>query len=324
MKKSILAIVGIGLLLISGCAAPERTPTPVAPTALPKPTATSIPPSETATPELSELPGFGVPYVPDGSHYQKLDVYLPEGEDGPFPTILAIHGGGFSTGNKVTYYELANQFNELGYALVSIDYRLTPNFKYPAQVQDSFCALAWVHANAATYRFDTERIIVMGESAGGYLAAMLGTVDTPSLYLEGCPNLLPRTDWIRGAVVFYGNYDYTSIDGYTVGTIKTVEQPYWGAEFSEIPPDTLAEMSPMSWIDGSEPPFLLIHGTSDSDIPSWMSEDFAFALEESGAAVELLLLEAGHGFLGRQSLSSPTNVQSLETVQSWLAALFER
>jgi dipeptidyl aminopeptidase/acylaminoacyl peptidase len=153
---------------------------------------------------------------------------------------------------------------------------------------------------------------------------MLGTVDTPSLYLEGCPNLLPRTDWIQGAVVFYGHFDFTSIDGYTDGYIRLGLQPYWGAEFSEIPPDTLAEMSPMSWVDGSEPPFLLIHGTSDSDIPSWMSEDFASALEESGATVELLLIEAGHGFLGLQSLSSPTNVQSLDTVEPWLAALFER
>jgi dipeptidyl aminopeptidase/acylaminoacyl peptidase len=79
----------------------------------------------------------------------------------------------------------------------------------------------------------------------------------------------------------------------------------------------------MSWVDGSEPPFLIIHGTSDRDIPSWMSEDFASALEESGAAVKLLLLEAGHGFFSGQSLSIPTNVQSLETVEAWLAALFE-
>jgi acetyl esterase/lipase len=324
MKKSIPAIVGIGLLLISGCASPASTATPVATMAVPKPTATSIPLSETPAQELSELPGFGVPYIADGSPRQKLDVYLPEGEDGPFPTIFAIHGGGFSTGSKVTYNELASHFNELGYALVSIDYRLTPDFNYPAQVQDSFCALAWVHANAASYGFDTERIIVMGESTGGYLAAMLGTVDTQSLYLEGCPNLLPRTDWIQGALVFYGHFDFTSIDGYTDGYIRLGLQPYWGVEFSEIPPDTLAEMSPLSWVDGSEPPFLLIHGTSDIDIPSWMSEDFASALEESGAAVELLLLEAGHGFFGRPSLSSPTNVQSLETVESWLAALFER
>ena len=79
MKKTILAIVGSGLLLISGCAAPASTPAPVPTTSIPKPTATSIPPSETPAPELSELPTFGVRYVSDGGLRQKLDVYLPEG-----------------------------------------------------------------------------------------------------------------------------------------------------------------------------------------------------------------------------------------------------
>ena len=83
-------------------------------------------------------------------------------------------------------------------------------------------------------------------------------------------------------------------------------------------------MSPMSQVDGSEPPFLLIHGTSDTSIPSWMSEDFATALEEAGADVELLLLEEErHAFL-IQPLSSPANVQSLEAIEAFLASLPEQ
>ena len=323
MKKTILVIVGVELLLISGCAASASTPTPVAATALPGPTATSIPPSETAAADPSELPGFGVPYVSDGSHYQKLDVYLPEGQDGPFPTIFAIHGGGFTSGSKAAYFELANQFNELGYALVSIDYRLAPDFNYPAFVQDIFCALAWVHANAATYGFDTERIIALGDSAGGYLVAMLGTVDTPNIYMEGCPNPLPQTDWIQGVVVFYGRYDLTSIDGYLDGVVRTTLEPFWGTTFGEVPAETLVEMSAMSWVDGSEPPFLIIHGTNDGTVPSWMAEDFASALEDSGATVELLLVDAGHGFFIGDSVFKSAYVQSLETVEAWLAAMFE-
>ncbi len=118
MKKTILAIVGIGLILISGCAAPASTPTPVLTTALPKPTATSIPLSETATPELSELRLLDIPYVPEGSSRQMLDVYLPANGDGPFPTILAIHGGGFNSRSKDLYSRLAVHLNELGYAVV--------------------------------------------------------------------------------------------------------------------------------------------------------------------------------------------------------------
>ena len=323
MKKSIMTLLGIWLLLISGCAAPEQRAAPVPTTALPKPMATSIPPSETPTPELSELPWFSVSYITDGNPRQKLDVHFPEVGEGPFPTIFAIHGGGFIGGNKNAYYKDASYFNELGYAFVSIDYRLAPDFNYPAQVEDSFCALAWVHANAATYRFDTERIIVMGDSAGGYLAAMLGSVDRPGIYLEGCPHLLPQTDWIQAVLVLYGIYDFTSIDGYRDDAITNNFEPLWGSTFSDVPAETLAEMSPISWVDGSEPPFLIIHGTLDTLIPSWMSEDFASALEESGAAVELLLVEAGHGFGIYQNPSSSTNVQTLETIEAFLAALFE-
>jgi len=150
---------------------------------------------------------------------------------------------------------------------------------------------------------------------------MLGTVDTPSIFMEGCPNLLPQTDWIQSVVVFYGVYDFTSIDGFSDGVVRQNVEPFLGTSWDNVPAETLAEMSPMSWVDGSEPPFLIIHGTNDGIVPSWMSEDFASALEQSGATVELLLLDAGHGFINVTFL--PAYVQSLETVDGWLAAMFE-
>jgi acetyl esterase/lipase len=218
------------------------------------------------------------------------------------------------------YYDLANHFNEMGYALVTINYRVAPEFHYPAPVQDAFCALAWLHANAATYGFDTERIIALGDSSGGYLAAMLGSVDTPSIYMEDCPNLLPQTDWILGAVVFYTQYDYTSIDGLSDDLLIALEA-LWGTTFGAVPAETLVEMSPMFWVDGSEPPFLIINGTNDETTPSWMAEDFASALEDSGATVELLIVDAGHAFIKATFL--PAYKQSLEAVEAFLAALFE-
>jgi acetyl esterase/lipase len=323
MKNTPLIILCAGLLLIVGCAAPASSPTPMSAT-------TSSIPAATNTPDLEvfSVPGptpqwSNVPYVPEGSSLQRLDVYLPVSGDGPFPTILAIHGGGFRARSKNLYTQMAGPLTELGYAVVSIDYRLAPEDSYPAQVEDVFCARAWIHENHATYGLDDEHVIVMGDSAGGYLAAMLGTIETPSAYLENCPHTLPASDWIQAAVVFYGFYDFTSVDGYPHADIKSGLEPYWGAEFSEIPPETLAEMSPMSWVDGSEPPFLLIHGVSDTAIPSWMSEDFATALEESGVEAELLLIEASHAFI-IQPLSSPANRQSLEAIEAFLAALSDR
>ncbi len=311
------------VVLASGCV-PQLEGVVVAVTPTPSP----LPPTPVELRTL-DFDGYqtrsalGVPYVPDGERVQKLDVYLPTEGNGPFPTILAIHGGCFRGENKNNYLRYASFFNKLGYALVSIDYRLAPRFTYPAQVQDSFCALAWIYANAATYGFDTDRIVAVGESAGGYLVAMLGTVETPSLYMEGCPHTLPETDWVHGIIPFYGLFNLTSTDGYTDRVIQECLDPYLGTPFSDAPTELLTEASPISWVDGSEPPFLVVHGSSDTLLPAWMAEDFASALEEAGAETALLLVEAEHGYVTDDALGTGANVQTQEAVAAFLAALFE-
>jgi dipeptidyl aminopeptidase/acylaminoacyl peptidase len=113
------------------------------------------------------------------------------------------------------------------------------------------------------------------------------------------------------------------MDGYPDWIVHECLEPYMGATFGDVPAELLAEMSPVSWVNGSEPPFLLIHGLSDTIIPVWMAEDFASALEEAGVEVELLLLQAGHDFIIYEPLSTPVNVQSLEATEAFLAALFK-
>lgn len=278
-------------------------------------------PSSRISPKQTENPfqvERDIEYIPGGGAYQSLDVYLPATGDGPFPTILAIHGGGFRARTKAIYRNFASNFTERGYAVVSTNYRLTQKASYPAQVEDVFCALAWIYANHSNYGFDTEHVFVTGGSAGGYLAAMVGTVDNPEMYLKNCPNALPESDWVRGMFIYYGFFDFTSIEGYPDVVVSL--QPYWGSEYSEIPPETLAEMSPMSWVDGSEPPTLLIHGITDTSVPSWMSEAFAATLEEADVDVDLLLIDAGHAF-EMKPLSDPANVKSLAVIEAFLSTL---
>jgi acetyl esterase/lipase len=86
--------------------------------------------------------------------------------------------------------------------VVTPNHRFTPQYIYPAQVQDAFCALAWVHTNADTYGFDTGRIVALGLVSGGNLAAMLGVVDDPPPYIEGCLHELPEENWIQGVATF--------------------------------------------------------------------------------------------------------------------------
>ncbi len=271
--------------------------------------------AQQATHSPIQVKPLDVSYVLDGHYDQDLFIYLPENIEESLPTFFMIHGGAFRYENKTLYDTLARHFVHRGYAVISINYRLLPRFTYPTQVQDVFCALAWTHANADTYGIDPKRIVALGDSAGATLAAMLGTVDDPSLYMEGCAHTLPETDLIQGVIAFYGVFDLS----YNPGIFFS----YLGKEFSEAP-DLWAEASPIHWIDGSEPPFLLIHGTKDTMVPVSESENFAAALKKAKVDVELLLIpEANHLFITHNQLSSSENVQSLEAMEAFLAKVFE-
>lgn len=106
---------------------------------------------------------------------QKLDIYLPEDGDGPFPVIVAIHGGAFRMGDKADgQHTPMLEGLERGYAVVSINYRMSGEAIFPAAVYDVKAAIRWIRANAASYHFNAEKIAVWGGSAGGHLAAMAG------------------------------------------------------------------------------------------------------------------------------------------------------
>jgi acetyl esterase/lipase len=300
---------------------PTVTPLPptATPTLMPSATPTDIPPTDTPTPFPSATPTIppvetigNVSYVPDGYFDQKLDIYLPTSGDGPFPTLLMIHQGG---GRKEQLASWGRSFAERGYAAISINHRQWPDYRYPADVEDAFCALAWVHANAPTYGFDADHIFALGHSAGGSLVAMLGVVDDPTLYLEDCPHTLPDSNWIHGVIPFTGIFDYASaaersinLDDYANGLL--------GGSLEEKP-ETWARASAITWIDGSEPPFLLVHGGNDSTISPTNSSDFAEALEAAGVEVELLIVpNANHAQITKSE-------ESLQAVEAFLAELLK-
>lgn len=320
-KYRVMAAVMIVLTLLAGCKTAEPTPAPILPTVTPAlPEATPVPPTETSTPGPLPTPTLmpveeisDVPYAGDENPKQRLDIYLPEGRDGPLPTLFVIHGGG---GDKRDLAYLARYFAQRGYAVVSINHRTMPQNIYPTQIQDVFCALAWVHANAGTHGFDPGFIVALGHSSGGTFAATLGAVDDPTPYMEGCPHSLPQSGWIRGVIPFTGIFDYTD-ETYRSSGLLSYYIDYFGAEPDEAP-KIWAEASPVTWLDGSEPPFLLIHGEKDRNIDPGYSIDFAAALEEAGVEVKLLLIpDADHGVIIRSE-------QSFEAVEDFLATLAEQ
>ena len=331
MKKCLVILFSI-TLLVSACGAqttstPEPTAVPAA-TPSPAPTATNIPPTETPTPTPVPSPTAtpspaptekpyekvsDVAYVAGGDPRQKLDVYLPTSGQGPFPVLFVIHEGNFNggsnNGSKAEVRAQALYFVEQGYAVVTPNHRFTPEFIYPAQVQDAFCALAWVHANADAYNFDTERIVALGLVSGGNLAAMLGVVDDPAPYMEGCPHGLPEENWVQGVATFTGLFDFTN-DAYGRYAEREHYVDYLGGELDEVPA-IWREASPINWVDSGDAPFVLIHGAgADERIDSGESARFRNVLKEAGVDVRLSIVDAAHVAF-RESVSSFRAVEAL-------------
>jgi acetyl esterase/lipase len=275
-----------------------------------------------------------VPYMPDGDRGQRkqiLDIYLPEDLAGPYPTIFMIHCSGCT---KWEYKPQAARFLEQGYATVSIEFRDSTPAAPLGPLEDSFCALAWVHANAEEYNLDPARIVVFGHSLGGYPAAMIGTVDDASRFMTACPHPIPEDDWTQGVVIYAGalllpaNPSFADMIGLErdqaadiITTLENMPPSDWrtSEELSDAARD-VAQLFPHYWIDGSEPPTLLFHGLIDNKISPDVSEDFATLLEEAGVDTELMLIPgAGHGVRLYQQIPSPEVDAAME---AFLAGVF--
>lgn len=291
MKKIQIAL-SLSLLLLSGCSAAE-TPLP------------------TFTPKPKELETIrNIAYLDDGLTEHTLDIYLPTSPEGPYPTLLTFHGG---NGQKEDFGLWGNIFAKKGYAVISINYRQWPEHQYPSNLEDAFCALTWVVENSAEYQLDPNRIFYLGHSAGGTLAASLGTVDGQAILPDGCPDQLPEDFHPAGVITFTVIYDYQTAAQLSDG-LKDYAVDLLGGTYQEIP-EVWQEASPASWVDGDEPPFLLIHGGEDQSIPPSQSEDFAQILLDAGIQAELLIIPGG------SHMQVKGSTESMDAVERFISGI---
>lgn len=240
---------------------------------------------------------------------QKLDIYLPNTGEGPFPVIIAIHGGAFKMGSK-TGGDVAPMLKgvEHGYAVVSVDYRLSGEAVFPAAVNDVKAAIRFVRANAAKYQLNPDKIATWGDSAGGNLASIAGTTGGTDVLYDVSLGYAQVSDKVTAVVDWFGPLSFLEMDsqfeasGITPAMGKTSsatspETQYIGKLITEVP-DLVAKANPATYISADDPVFLIQHGTADGNVPTQQSKDFAAALEKILGAdkVQLVLLEgAGHG-----------------------------
>lgn len=247
----------------------------------------------------------GVPYAAlPGIRPLELDLYLPAKVTAP--VVVFLHGGGWRLGSRhsagPTFSGPAafERVARAGIAVASVDYRLTGEATWPAQLHDAKAAVRWLRARAPELGVDPEGIAAWGESAGGHLAALLGlTADRPDL--EGGVGVTGPSSRVNAVAAWYAPSDIAAV-ATDLGTDpmdpNTREAQLLGAPAPSVP-DAAAQASPVSYAAAGGPPFLLLHGAADRMIPCVQSERLNAALRTAGADVELHLYDrADHMWLG--------------------------
>ena len=274
--------------------------------------------------QAARSPDFADVAYGQNSASQHLDIYAPQGS-GPFPVVLFAHGGAFAFGDKrgmgSGLRNAVNAFNAAGIVLVSIDYRLSGEAKFPAAVQDMKSALRFVRANAAQYRIDPTRVALWGQSAGANIALVAGMSAGVPLFNDPAAITPAADDHVSAVVSMYGPTDFLAMDaelataGCSAGAqnhnaTDSPESRYLGAQITQIPAK-VAQANPLTYANATTPPLLLQHGTADCTVPPLQSRILADRVNAvSGPGRALLQFREGAAHADA-AFDSPANLAAV-------------
>ena len=218
---------------------------------------------------------------------QKLDIYLPDKDEGSFPIIISIHGGAFLGGDKSDrQLEPMLQGLKHGYAVVSINYRLSGEASFPKNINDVKAAIRWVKANAATYKMNSDKIALWGGSAGGNLATLAGTSGNVKELEDLSLGNTNKSSRVQAVVDWFGPTNFLLMDEQLRETGNGIpnhndsnspESKVMGQRITQIPAKVQL-CNPETYISSDDPPFLIEHGTKDQLVPTQQSVNFAAKL----------------------------------------------
>ena len=243
-----------------------------------------------------------IPYADTPNAAQRLDLYLPTKRAGatPLPVIVFIHGGAWQGGNKaggrgsVLPYVISGQ-----YAAASVEYRLSQEAKWPAQIEDCKAAIRWIKANAKANGLDPEKIAVWGTSAGGHLVAMLG-VSGGIKELEGTLGKhLDQSSRVTCVADYFGPTNLLTMGDFPSqmehNAANSPESQLIGGAVQEHK-DQARNASPITYVSSDDAPMFIAHGTTDPLVPYNQTETFAAALKKSNVPVYVQTIDkGGHG-----------------------------
>jgi acetyl esterase len=234
-----------------------------------------------------------------------LDARIPDGP-GPFPAVVWVHGGGFTTGDRRAFpAALADAVQGAGFGWITVDYRLAPRYRFPAATDDVESAVAYLKAHAGELKLHPDRLVLMGESAGGLLVSYVGARHRPG-------------NGVAAVVSFYGEHDLvrrTHPAGGCFNDGKFVPNPHPGmpqfclsrglAAFlgisgpGPVSERVVREASAINYVRKEMPPYLLIHGTVDLHVPFEQSVMMFEAIHRAGGRCDLSAVDGGgHGMAG--------------------------
>lgn len=222
----------------------------------------------------------------------KMDVYYPPVFAPEWPVAMYVHGGGWRSGDKTQGIGMRDveELTKNGFLVFSVNYRLAPEFKFPAMIEDVKCAVRYLRAHADEYNLDPGRFGVWGSSAGGHLVSLMGTSDTSAGWDIG--EYLDQSSQVQAVVDMFGPTDFTQ--KFEGGNAEIQNSVFGMQEYIQ----SLAKAaSPVNYVSSDDPPFLIIHGAEDALVPLSQSQLFFDQLQASGVSSELVVVQnAGHGF----------------------------
>jgi acetyl esterase/lipase len=231
-----------------------------------------------------------VEYADRGDLKLTADIYRPAGE-GPFPAVLLVHGGAWTTGDKSHMVQAGQALADVGYVGVSIRYRLAPKYLFPAQIEDCQAAVRWMRTAGEEYGIDPARVGGYGYSAGGHLVALLAAADADDgLESPDAPADAPSTR-LQAAVAGGAPCDFRSIP-------ETAELfSFWLGGTRKDQPEAYRLASPIEFVTADDPPLCFFHGGNDRLVPIADAEAMSAALVEAGVESEVKVF-SGLGHVG--------------------------
>ena len=264
--------------------------------------------SAVASVRASPLTGVerGVVYCTNAGVALTMDIYNPsQASAAPAPAVLYVHGGGWEHGDASlggVNATIAQALTQRGMLVAAVNYRLAPQYLWPAQIVDVKCAVRYLRANARKYGIDSSKIGAWGGSAGGHLVSMLGTAGSSAGFDTG--QYLEQSSSVQAVVDLFGPADLTA-GGWGPYATSVVEQVFGVKPGQDS--GVLAHASPVTYIQPNDAPFLIFHGARDAVVPLSQSQELASRLQAAGVSVTLVTVQnAGHGFAPTGGPISPT------------------